>query len=493
MEVCYFPAAVSRIFMELGLTFDDVLILPRESSILPDEANLATRLTSKIMLKTPIISSPMDTVTEHKMAIALAKSGGIGIIHKNMSVENQVNEVRAVKRHFRWMIDVPVTIRPEMSVSDASAIISSHGFSGAPVVDGLKLVGLLTNRDMRFTSSDALVSDVMSKERLITTNPDVSYEEAMAILAKNKIERLVVVDGEYNCVGLITMADMRKSIEYPSSALDADNQLLVGAAVGVRPDVDHARAHALRDAGADVLVVDTAHGHSSRVFEMVRWLKSTFPDLQVIAGNIATAEAAEYLIRAGADAVKVGIGPGSICTTRIVAGVGAPQLSAIMQAAVVCKRHDIPLIADGGMRTSGDVSKAIAAGASSVMLGSMLAGSKESPGAVVVYKGRSYKSYRGMGSMGAMADGSADRYGHSSMQTKMVAEGVEGIVPCRGKALETIARITGGLRSAMGYTGSHTIQDMQNNCQFIRITSAGLNESHTHGVHITQEEPFYNE
>lgn len=476
--------------LELGLTFDDVLIVPRESSVLPAETNLETFLTTQVQLKIPLISSPMDTVTEHQMAIAMAKNGGIGVIHKNLSIEQQVKEVKAVKNHFRWLIDNPVMLNPGISVDEAAAIMCKHGFSGAPVVDGKRLVGIITNRDMRFISGNTLVADVMSKERLITVKSGIAYDDARAMLLSHRLERLIVVDNDYNCVGLITMRDVQKCKENPTSALDSERRLLVAAAIGVNPDIDHRRAVELHVAGADAIVVDTAHGHSKRVFDIVQWLRKEYPTMQIIAGNVATAEGAEYLIKAGADTIKVGIGPGSICTTRIVAGVGVPQLSAITNVVRSSRKHEhVKIIADGGMRGSGDVAKALAAGADSVMIGSMFAGCKESPGSVVVYKGRAYKSYRGMGSLGAMSSGSADRYGHRQAQTKLVAEGVEGIVPFQGDISDTIAKITGGLRSSMGYTGSATIKDMQEKCEFIRITSAGLYESHPHDVQITHEEP----
>jgi IMP dehydrogenase len=473
------------------LTFDDVLILPRLSDVLPSEVSLSTGLTANISLGVPIISSPMDTVTEHKMAIVMAKLGGIGVIHKNMTAEKQAHEVRLVKNHFKWRVDNPLTLEPHMSIDRAVALLTEHRCSGAPVVQGGKLVGVLTSRDIDCAQhGHALVSDIMSRDNLITASPDITYEEAMRVLGTNRIERLVVVDQNYHCVGIVTMRDLKRCKAHGKSTVCKNNMLRVAAAVGVSGEIERKRATALYEAGVDAIVVDTAHGHSVRVRDMLLWLKSNFPNLDVIAGNVATPEAALYLAEAGADAVKVGIGPGSICTTRIVAGVGAPQLSAVMHVSRAVRQKfgdNIKIIADGGIRSSGDAAKALAAGADCVMLGSMLAGTNESPGSIVVYKGRPHKAYRGMGSIGAMTAGSADRYGQAG-STKMVAEGVEGIVPFKGEVRDVISRIAGGMCSAFGYTGNATVAEMQRNCDFVRITAAGLYESHPHDVHVTQED-----
>lgn len=478
-----------------ALTFDDVLLVPAASDVLPAQALTATRFTRGVSLGIPLVSSAMDTVTESAMAIALAQAGGIGVIHKNLGITEQAEEVRRVKRYESGMVVNPLTITPEQPLADALKMMADYKISGIPVVDrsSQKLVGILTNRDVRFANDMAKpVAAYMTNGNLITVREGVSQEDAKALLHKHRIEKLLVVDDAYRCIGLITVKDMEKAQTYPAACKDDKGRLRVAAACGV--GVDGAkRAEALLDAGVDVLVIDTAHGHSSGVIQAVKDIKSISPLAQVIAGNIATPEAAAALIEAGADAVKVGIGPGSICTTRIVAGVGVPQLSAIMEVFEITRQADVPLIADGGLKFSGDVAKAIAAGASCCMVGSLLAGTDESPGEVILYQGRSYKSYRGMGSVGAMARGSADRYFQEEVRDnlKLVPEGVEGRVPYKGAAGTVIHQLIGGLKAAMGYTGNRTIAEMQTNCKFRRITSAGFRESHVHDVTITREAPNY--
>lgn len=478
-----------------ALTFDDVLLVPAASDVLPAQALTATRFTRGVSLGIPLVSSAMDTVTESAMAIALAQAGGIGVIHKNLGITEQAEEVRRVKRYESGMVVNPLTITPEQPLADALKMMADFKISGIPVVDrsSQKLVGILTNRDVRFANDMAKpVAAYMTNGNLITVREGVSQEDAKALLHKHRIEKLLVVDDAYRCIGLITVKDMEKAQTYPAACKDDKGRLRVAAACGV--GVDGAkRAEALLDAGVDVLVIDTAHGHSSGVIQAVKDIKSISPLAQVIAGNIATPEAAAALIEAGADAVKVGIGPGSICTTRIVAGVGVPQLSAIMEVFDITRQADVPLIADGGLKFSGDVAKAIAAGASCCMVGSLLAGTDESPGEVILYQGRSYKSYRGMGSVGAMARGSADRYFQEEVRDnlKLVPEGVEGRVPYKGAAGTVIHQLIGGLKAAMGYTGNRTIAEMQTNCKFRRITSAGFRESHVHDVTITREAPNY--
>lgn len=478
-----------------ALTFDDVLLVPAASDVLPAQALTATRFTRGVSLGIPLVSSAMDTVTESAMAIALAQAGGIGVIHKNLGITEQAEEVRRVKRYESGMVVNPLTITPEQPLADALKMMADFKISGIPVVDrsSQKLVGILTNRDVRFANDMAKpVAAYMTNGNLITVREGVSQEDAKALLHKHRIEKLLVVDDAYRCIGLITVKDMEKAQTYPAACKDDKGRLRVAAACGV--GVDGAkRAEALLDAGVDVLVIDTAHGHSSGVIQAVKDIKSISPLAQVIAGNIATPEAAAALIEAGADAVKVGIGPGSICTTRIVAGVGVPQLSAIMEVFEITRQADVPLIADGGLKFSGDVAKAIAAGASCCMVGSLLAGTDESPGEVILYQGRSYKSYRGMGSVGAMARGSADRYFQEEVRDnlKLVPEGVEGRVPYKGAAGTVIHQLIGGLKAAMGYTGNRTIAEMQTNCKFRRITSAGFRESHVHDVTITREAPNY--
>ncbi|GAB3120888.1 IMP dehydrogenase [Novispirillum itersonii] len=478
-----------------ALTFDDVLLVPAASDVLPAHALTATRFTRGVSLGIPLVSSAMDTVTESAMAIALAQAGGIGVIHKNLGISEQAEEVRRVKRYESGMVVNPLTITPEQPLADALKMMADYKISGIPVVDrsSQKLVGILTNRDVRFANDMAKpVAAYMTNGNLITVGEGVSQEDAKALLHKHRIEKLLVVDDAYRCIGLITVKDMEKAQTYPAACKDDKGRLRVAAACGVGAD-GAKRAEALLEAGVDVLVIDTAHGHSSGVIQAVKDIKSISSLAQIVAGNIATPEAAAALIEAGADAVKVGIGPGSICTTRIVAGVGVPQLSAIMEVFEITRQADVPLIADGGLKFSGDVAKAIAAGASCCMVGSLLAGTDESPGEVILYQGRSYKSYRGMGSVGAMARGSADRYFQEEVRDnlKLVPEGVEGRVPYKGAAGTVIHQLIGGLKAAMGYTGNRTIAEMQTNCKFRRITSAGFRESHVHDVTITREAPNY--
>jgi IMP dehydrogenase len=478
-----------------ALTFDDVLLVPAASDVLPAQAATTTRLTRTIELGIPLISSAMDTVTESGMAIAMAQSGGIGVIHKNLSIEDQAEEVRRVKRYESGMVVNPLTIHPDQPLADALKMMADHKISGIPVVDrGIqKLVGILTNRDVRFANDMAKpVASYMTTGDLITVREGVSQQEARQLLHKHRIEKLLVVDDDYRCIGLITVKDIEKAQNYPNACKDGHGRLRVAAATGPGPE-GMKRAEALLAAGVDVVVVDTAHGHSRGVIGAVGEIKQMSNLAQVIAGNIATPDAARALIDAGADAVKVGIGPGSICTTRIVAGVGVPQLSAIAEVREVTRAAGIPMIGDGGIKYSGDLAKAIAAGADCVMIGSLLAGTDESPGEVILYQGRSYKAYRGMGSIGAMARGSADRYFQQEVRDnlKLVPEGIEGQVPYKGPAGQIIHQLIGGLKAAMGYTGNRTIAEMQENCQFRRITNAGYRESHVHDVAITREAPNY--
>ena len=478
-----------------ALTFDDVLLKPASSSVLPNEASTKTRLTRRIELGIPLISSAMDTVTEHALAIAMAQNGGLGVIHKNLSIEQQAEEVSRVKKFEAGMVVNPVTIFPDQTLSDALALMDRHKISGIPVVergDG-RLVGILTNRDVRFADDSAQpVRELMTAENLVTVKDGVGTDEAKRLLHQHRIEKLLVVDEAYKCVGLITVKDIEKAKIYPQSVKDEHGRLRVGAATGVG-DGGFARGEALIEAGVDVLVVDTAHGHSSRVIESVGRIKKASNYTQLIAGNVATADGAKALIDAGADCIKVGIGPGSICTTRVVAGVGVPQLTALMDVVEAARAQDVPVIADGGIRFSGDLAKAIACGADCAMLGSLLAGTDEAPGEVVLYQGRSYKSYRGMGSLGAMARGSADRYFQEEIKEslKLVPEGIEGRVPYKGPVANIIHQLVGGLRSAMGYTGNGSIADMQRRCAFVRVTGAGQRESHVHDVAITREAPNY--
>jgi len=476
-----------------ALTFDDVLLTPAKSNVLPAQTDTRTRLTNTINLGIPLLSAAMDTVTESRMAITLAQMGGIGVVHKNLSIEEQALEVHKVKKFEAGMVADPVTISPNAPLSEVMAIKDQYGFSGIPVVeDGTgKVVGIITNRDVRFAQDPSQkVGELMTKE-VVTVKGGVNREEAMRLLHHHRIEKLIVVDNDYRCIGLVTVNDIVKDQENPDACKDDKGQLRVAAATSVG-EAGLERSEALIQAGVDLLVIDTAHGHSSGVADSVRTIKSSHPDIQIMAGNIATPEAALDLIKAGADAVKVGIGPGTICTTRMVAGVGLPQLSAIMETAEACKKTNTPLIADGGIKFSGDIAKAIAAGASSVMMGSIFAGTEESPGEVFLYQGRSYKSYRGMGSMGAMAKGSADRYFQADVDNlKLVPEGIEGRVPYKGPVGAVVHQMIGGLRASMGYTGSATIADLQANATFRRITGAGLRESHVHDVTITREAPNY--
>ncbi len=477
-----------------ALTFDDVLLLPAASSILPSQAETKTRLTRSISLGIPLLSAAMDTVTEGRLAIAMAQAGGIGVLHRNMSAEEQAENVRMVKKFESGMVVNPVTIEPQATLADAFALMQRHGITGIPVVEGSgKLAGILTNRDVRFaTNLQEPVRNLMTKDNLITVRDGVSQEEAKRLLHKHRIEKLLVVDDNYHCVGLITVKDIEKAQLHPNAAKDDQGRLRVAAATTVG-DEGFARSEALIAAGADVIIVDTAHGHSARVSEAVERIKKLSNLTQVIAGNVATGDGARALIDAGADAVKVGIGPGSICTTRIVAGIGVPQLTAILDAVEEARKADIPVIADGGIKYSGDLAKAIAAGAECAMIGSLFAGTEESPGEVFLYQGRSYKAYRGMGSVGAMALGSADRYFQQDVKDslKLVPEGIEGQVPYKGPVGNVIHQLVGGLRAAMGYTGSATIKDFQTRAQFVRISSASLRESHVHDVTITREAPNY--
>lgn len=473
-----------------GLTFDDVLLVPAASDVLPHEVDITTNLTRDIKLNIPMISSGMDTVTESRMAIAMAREGGMGVIHKNMSIEEQAHEVDKVKRSEHGIIVDPIYLSPQNLLSDAEELMRKYAISGVPItVDG-KLVGIITNRDMRFENElSKPIGEVMTKENLVTAPVGTSLEEAKAILRRHRIEKLPLVDDNGYLKGLITIKDIEKATKYPNSAKDSSGRLLVGAAVGVSKDL-YDRMEALVAAKADVIIVDTAHGHSAGVLRTLKEIKKTFPFMPVIAGNVATAAGTEALIEAGADAVKVGIGPGSICTTRVIAGIGVPQITAVYECAAVGRRYNIPIIADGGIKYSGDIAKAIAAGGNVVMMGNILAGTDESPGETVIYQGRSYKVYRGMGSLGAMKLGSKDRYFQSEAK-KLVPEGIEGRVPYKGMLADTIFQMVGGLRASMGYCGCHNIQEMINDTQFIQITAAGLKESHPHDVSITVEAPNY--
>ena len=477
-----------------ALTFDDVLLLPAYSAVLPRETSLATRLTRQISLNLPLVSAAMDTVTESRLAIALAQEGGIGIVHKNLDPAGQAAEVLKVKRHEAGVLRDPITITPQMTVREVLEMQRANKISGLPVVEGKKVVGIVTNRDLRFeTRMDAKVVEIMTpRERLVTVKEGASLDEAKALMHKHRLERVVVVNGDSELRGLVTVKDINKAVEHPLAAKDEHGKLLVGGAISTGPDSDE-RAERMVKAGVDVLIVDTAHGHSQGVLDRVKWVKKNFPQVQVIGGNIATGAAAKALVDAGADGVKVGIGPGSICTTRIVAGVGVPQITAIANVAKALEGTGVPLIADGGIRYSGDVAKAIAAGASSVMMGSMFAGTEEAPGEVILYQGRSYKSYRGMGSLGAMSKGSAERYfqDNDANVDKFVPEGIEGMVPYKGSVLQIIFQLAGGLRSSMGYCGCPTIEDMRSRAEFCEITSAGMRESHVHDVKITKEAPNY--
>jgi IMP dehydrogenase len=482
--------------LEEALTFDDVLLVPAYSEILPREVDLSTRVTRKILLNVPLLSAAMDTVTEARLAITIAQEGGIGIIHKSMSVEAQAREVGRVKKFESGVIKDPITVSPSMTIREVIDLTRSRGISGVPVVVGKKAVGIVTHRDLRFEEKlDAPVSSVMTpQERLVTVREDAPKEQVLALLHKHRIEKLLVVNAAHELAGMITVKDFQKATEFPRAAKDGTGRLRVGAAVGTTPDTMD-RVAALREAGVDLVVVDTAHGHSKGVLETVKRIKAKWTDCQVIAGNIATAEGARALVDAGADAVKVGIGPGSICTTRIVAGVGVPQISAVANIAHALRDTEVTVISDGGIRFSGDLAKAIAAGAHAVMIGGLFAGTEESPGEVELYQGASYKSYRGMGSLGAMGErhGSADRYFQdaASELEKLVPEGVEGRVPYKGSVVNILHQLSGGLRAAMGYTGSRSVTDMRTRPVFVRITTAGIRESHVHDVSITKEAPNY--
>jgi IMP dehydrogenase len=479
-----------------ALTFDDVLLLPAHSTVLPREVEIKTQLTRTIALNIPLVSAAMDTVTEARLAIAMAQEGGIGIIHKNMTAEQQAREVRGVKKFESGVIKDPITVSPDITIRDVIKLTRAKNISGVPVVDGDELVGIVTSRDLRFeTRFDEPVTKVMTpKERLVTVKENAGQEEAIALLHKHRIEKILVVNDAFHLRGLITVKDIQKAKDYPIACKDEQERLRVGAAVGTGFGTDE-RVAALVAAGVDVIIVDTAHGHSQGVLDRVRWVKKHYPLVQVIGGNIATAEGALALVEAGADGVKVGIGPGSICTTRIVAGVGVPQITAVSNVALALKGTGVPLIADGGIRYSGDVAKALAAGAYSVMLGGLFAGTEEAPGEVELFQGRSYKSYRGMGSLGAMSQvqGSSDRYFQDETDSveKLVPEGIEGRVPYKGSLLAVIQQLLGGVRSSMGYTGAKTIIDLHEKAQFVRVTGAGIRESHVHDVTITKEAPNY--
>ena len=477
-------------FIKEGLTFDDVLLIPAKSEVTPNMIDIKTNLTKDIMLNTPIMTSAMDTVTESKMAIAIAREGGIGIIHKNMSIEQQVDEVDKVKRSENGVIVNPFFLSPNDSVSDADGLMGKYKISGVPIVEEGKLVGIFTNRDLRFISDpNQKIGEVMTSEHLITAPVGTNLAQAQEILRRHKIEKLPLVDDNGYLKGLITIKDIEKSVQYPNTARDKSGRLLCGAAIGITPDVLD-RAGALIKAQADVLVLDSAHGHSKNIMDALDKIKNAFPDTPIIAGNVATAAAAEDLIRAGADAVKVGIGPGSICTTRVVAGIGVPQITAVYDCACAAAKYGIPIIADGGIKYSGDIVKALAAGANLVMLGSLLAGCEEAPGDVEIYQGRSFKVYRGMGSLAAMKKGSADSY-FQDKNKKLVPEGVEGRVPYKGALADTIYQLVGGIRSGMGYCGCPTIPELQERAEFVKITGAGLKESHPHDIYITKEAPNY--
>jgi IMP dehydrogenase len=479
--------------LPVGLTFDDVLLLPAESAILPRDVDVGTRLTARMTLNIPLVSAAMDTVTESRTAIAMAQEGGIGIIHRNLSVSAQALEVEKVKKFESGMISDPITVDPEQKISEAQAIMHQYGISGLPVTKRGKLVGILTNRDLRFEKrQDRLVSEVMTKENLVTVKPGVDLDDAKELLHQHRIEKLLVVDEDFQLKGLITVKDIEKKIQYPFACKDERGRLRVGAAVGVGPDWEE-RVESLVRAGADLITVDTAHGHSKNVMDVVRQIHRRYPDLDVAGGNVATEEGAQALIDAGVSAVKVGVGPGSICTTRVVSGVGVPQLTAIASCAKIAERRNVPIIADGGIKYSGDITKALAAGASSVMIGSLFAGTEESPGETILYQGRTYKVYRGMGSLGAMKQGSRDRYGQADVDDamKLVPEGIEGQVPYKGSLSFNIHQLVGGLRSGMGYLGSRDVAALRARARFMQITAAGLKEGHVHDVFITKEAPNY--
>ncbi len=481
-----------RIVQE-ALTFDDVLLLPAHSTVLPRDVSLHSRLTRDIQLKIPLLSAAMDTVTEARLAITLAQEGGVGIIHKNMTPEQQAAQVHQVKKFESGVIKDPITVSPNASIREVIELTRANNISGVPVVDGDRLVGIVTSRDRRFVSNldDPVTSVMTPKDRLVTVREGAEKDEVIALLHKHRIERVLVINGDFKLRGMITVKDIQKSTDFPNACKDEQGRLRVGAAVGTGGGTEE-RVAALAQAEVDVIIVDTAHGHSQGVIDRVKWLKKNYPGVQVIGGNIATGAAARALVDAGADGVKVGIGPGSICTTRIVAGIGVPQISAVANVAEELRKDDIPLIADGGIRYSGDIAKAIAAGAWSVMIGSMLAGTEEAPGEVELYKGRSYKAYRGMGSLGAMQQGSSDRYfQEGGEQDKLVPEGIEGRVPYKGTMLTILHQLMGGLRSSMGYTGCVTVEEMRSKPEFVRVTNAGVKESHVHDVSITKEAPNY--
>lgn len=476
----------------LALTFDDVLLVPGPSEVLPSSVSLKTRLTQSIDLCAPLVSAAMDSVTEHQTAIAMAREGGLGIIHKNMSIESQAKEVEQVKKSESGMIVDPITVTRNQSVAEVQAIMKTYKISGLPVLDGNKLVGIVTNRDLRFVSDDGLrVSDVMTSKKLVTAPVGISLEHSKALLHEHRIEKLLVVDDVGILKGLITIKDIEKIKKYPDAAKDEMGRLLAGAAIGIGPEM-LVRTQALVDANVDVVTLDSAHGHSKNVLNGITEIKAHFPNLQVIAGNVATAEGTAALIKAGADSVKIGVGPGSICTTRIVAGVGVPQLTALKDCVAEASKHNVPVIADGGIKYSGDICKAIGIGAHSVMIGSLFAGTDETPGETFLYQGRKYKGYRGMGSIGAMKKGSSDRYFQEQQESsKLVPEGIEGKVPYRGPISEMIYQLLGGLRSGMGYTGAATIEELHKRARFVQISAAGLRESHVHDVIITKEAPNY--
>ncbi len=480
--------------LQNALTFDDVLLVPAHSNVLPREVSLATQLTRTIRLNIPVVSAAMDTVTEAPLAIALAQEGGMGIIHKNMTAEMQAIHVSRVKRFESGVVNDPVTIQPHMTVRDVIALTRLHKISGLPVVDGSKVVGIVTNRDLRFeTNLDQSIANIMTpQDRLVTVREGASREQVMELLHQHRLERVLVIDEAFNLKGLITVKDIQKSSDHPLACKDEKGRLRVGAAVGVGDGTED-RVAALVEAGVDAIVVDTAHGHSQGVLDRVTWVKKNFPQVQVIGGNIATGSAAKALVDAGADGIKIGIGPGSICTTRIVAGVGVPQITAVSNVEEALRGTGVPFIADGGIRYSGDISKAIAAGAYSVMLGGMFAGTEEAPGEIELFQGRSYKSYRGMGSIGAMQKGSSDRYfqENNGNADKLVPEGIEGRVPYKGSMIAVVHQLMGGLRASMGYVGCKTIDEMRSKAEFVQITSAGMRESHVHDVQITKEAPNY--
>jgi IMP dehydrogenase len=479
--------------LPVGLTFDDVLLIPAESSILPGDTNVSTRLTERITLNIPLVSAAMDTVTESKTAIAMAQEGGIGIIHRNLPVAAQAAEVERVKKFESGMISDPITVAPDQKISEAQQIMTKYGISGLPVTKNGRLVGILTNRDLRFEKKlDRAVSEVMTKDKLVTVKPGVDLDEAKEILHHHRIEKLLVVDNNFELKGLITVKDIEKKIQYPNASKDERGRLRVGAAVGVGPDWEE-RVESLVRAGVDLVAVDTAHGHSKNVLDVVKRVRRRYPDLDLAAGNVATDEGTSALIQAGVNVVKVGVGPGSICTTRVVSGVGVPQITAIGSCAKAAARQNIPIIADGGIKFSGDITKALAAGADSVMIGSLFAGTEESPGETILYQGRTYKVYRGMGSLGAMGQGSRDRYGQSDVEDakKLVPEGIEGQVPYKGSLSFNIHQLVGGLRAGMGYLGCKDVATLRAKARFMQVTAAALREGHVHDVFITKEAPNY--